>query len=728
MKNKKISKNRKIKEFLLLATVLFFPTILFAESASESSTIMNKMGLLVFQLGVIVFVAKGMSILFEKIKISGIVGELIAGILIGPYLLGGIPFPGFKYGLFGAFPALTPDALLPVSPELYGIATIASVLLLFMLGLETNFSLFLRLSSTGLLVAVMGVITSFFIGAWTSVLLLGHDFMDPVSLFLGIISIATSVGITGRILTEQKKMNSPEGVTILAAAVIDNVLGIIFLTAVVGMSSMMVNGQDAIQWGNIVLVGIKVIGVGILFTLLGLVFSRQISNFLKIFPGIKVPSIMAFGLALLLAGIFEKAGLAMIVGAYVMGLSLSKTDLNYVIHESLKSLYLFAVPIFFVVSGMMVNLRVFTSKTILIFGLVYTIGAIIAKVLGCGIPLFFKKFNALGVLRVGMGMIPRGEVALIIAGIGLSSGILSSDIFGMVIVMTIITAVLAPPIESALFNKDKKGTVVDLLPPMNVTTTFALPSPETVDFVAAKCLELFRNEGFFINQMEIGHRLYDIRKDNIFITMICGTDGIYFETSPNDIHYVKTLMYESFVELNEIINQLKDTTKPESLKSDFMEGKDDKRINLKQVLDPGCIRLNLRGTTKKEIIEELVDILDSQYQIRDKKSVFNEVWEREQSFSTGMKNGLAIPHARTDYIDSITLAVGIHRKGVDFESLDGKPCQVFFLLLSPKNKTVPHIQILAHIASIMSKENTIQKILEYKTPQAVYQFLTESLD
>jgi fructose-specific phosphotransferase system IIA component len=557
-------------------------------------------------------------------------------------------------------------------------------------------------------------------------LLLDLPFLHPETLFLGVISTATSVGITGRILTERRKMDTPEGVTILAAAVIDDVLGIVLLAVILGMIPVLNDSGQTVNWGYVLRLGAEAIGVWLLFTILGLVLSKRISNFLKIFKGINVPAIMAFGLALLLAGIFEKAGLAMIIGAYVMGLSLSKTDLNYVIQESLKSLYLFAVPVFFVVSGMMVDLSVFSSRTIIFLGLIYTLGAILAKILGCGIPLLFRKFNLLGALRVGFGMAPRAEVALIIAGIGLSTGLLSRDVFGMVIFMSMLTTVSTPPILDSLFKKEKMGTTEELLPAESVVTEFSLPTLETVEFVSAKSLQLFRDEGFFINQMEMGHKYYHIRKNDIFITMICKPNGIYFESSPDDTHYVKTLMYESFVELNEIINDLKDITKPESLKNDFMEGKDDKRVDLRRVLDPGCIRLNLRGSSKKEIIEELVDILDSQYQITDKKGVFEAVWEREQSFSTGMKNGLAIPHARTDNVGAITLAVGIHRKGVNFESLDGEPSRVFVLLLSPKHKTVPHIQILAHIAAVMSKEDAVRKILDCKTPQAVYQFLTES--
>lgn len=717
--------SRLLKKAVIIS-VLLLPATLLGEMPGVSNTMMHKMELLVLQLGVIIFAARGMASLFEKLNIPGVVGEITAGIILGPYLLGGLSFPGFPHGLFGTFLALNPEASLPVSPELYGIATIASVLLLFMVGLETNFSHFLRLSATGLIVGITGVLASFFVGAWTGALLLDLPFMDPVCLFLGVISTATSVGITGRILTERRKMDSPEGVTILAAAVIDDVLGIILLTVVLGMSAALIKGQESIRWGQITLVGIKAIGVWLVFTILGLVFSRRISSFLKIFHGVKVPAVMAFGMALLLAGIFEKAGLAMIIGAYVMGLSLSKTDLNYVIQESLKSLYLFAVPVFFVVSGMMVDLRVFGSVSIIILGLIYTAGAILSKMLGCGIPLIFRKFNILGALRVGIGMVPRGEVALIIAGIGLSAGILNTEVFGMVIFMTIVTTILAPPLQNSLFKSDKKGTTEDLFPTESLITEFPLPSIETVEFVSAKSVQLFRDEGFFINQMEMGHKYYHIRKNDIFITMICKPDGIYFETSPDDTHYVKALMYESFVELNEIINELKDITRPESLKNDFMEGKDDKRIDLRRVLDPGCIRLNLKESTKKGIVEELVDILESQYQITDKKTVFDAVWEREQSFSTGMKKGLAIPHARTDRVDSITLAVGIHRKGVDFDSLDGEPSQVFVLLLSPKHKTVPHIQILAHIAAVMSKENAVQRILACKTPQAVYQYFTES--
>ena len=715
-----------MKSLTKILVLLIFPILLFSASGKESYSLMNQMQILVIQLGVILFVARGFSMLFQKIKLPGVMGELIGGIVIGPFLLGGIPLPGFEYGLFGTYLHYFPHAAVPVQPELYGIAVVASILLLFMVGLETNVSLFLRLTGTGLIVGICGVTFSFIIGSLTGAWLLDFPFMHPKILFLGVISTATSVGITGRILTERKKMDSPEGVTILAGAVIDDVLGIILLTAILGISSAYMSEQSAIEWGGVFITVIKAIVVWLVFTVLGLVFAQRISSFLKVFKGLKVPSVMAFGLALILAGIFEKAGLAMIIGAYVMGLSLSRTDLNYVVQESLKSLYLFAVPVFFVVSGMMVDIRVLASKPTLILGLLYTTGAIISKLAGCGIPVLFRGFSPTGALRVGLGMIPRGEVSLIIAGIGLSAGILSADIFGMVIFMTLLTTFIGPVLLNKSLKSQKKSTVKDIMPSETLITEFPLPSPEIVEFVASKSVQLFKEEGFFINQIVLEHKLYQIRKNDIFITMICKSEGLFFETSLNDIRYIKTLMYESFVQIRDIMDGLKAITKPESLKKDFVEGVEDKRIDLKRVLDPGCIRLNLKQNDKKSIIEELVDILDSQYQIYNRKSVFNAVWERELSFSTGMKNGFAIPHARTDQVESITLAVGINRKGVDFQSLDGEPTRVFVLLLSPKSKTVPHIQILSHIAAVMSKENATERILSCKTPHEVYYFFTES--
>jgi Kef-type K+ transport system membrane component KefB len=150
----------------------------------------------------------------------------------------------------------------------------------------------------------------------------------------------------------------------------------------------------------------------------GLVFSKQISAFLKKIGGENHFNVLALGLAFFIAGIFEMQGLSMIIGAYIVGLSLSKTEISFVIQDKTKVFYELFVPVFFVVMGMQVQISKIFEPSVLMFGLAFTVVAILAKVLGCGLPSLFLGFNKIGALRIGVGMIPRGEVALIIAESG----------------------------------------------------------------------------------------------------------------------------------------------------------------------------------------------------------------------------------------------------------------------------------------------------------------------
>ena len=210
-------------------------------------TIVQQISILALQLGVIIFAARLCGDLAKKINMPPVLGELLAGVIVGPCLLGGIPLPfhGMERGLFGYLTSVTvagegvagTATLTNVTFQsyhsmLYAFATIGSVLLLFISGLETDLRMFIRYSLAGTLVGIGGVVFSFAFGAGIGVFMLGLPLMHPCTLFLGILSTATSVGITARILSEQKKIDTPEGVTTLAAAVIDDVLGIICLAGV----------------------------------------------------------------------------------------------------------------------------------------------------------------------------------------------------------------------------------------------------------------------------------------------------------------------------------------------------------------------------------------------------------------------------------------------------------------------------------------------------------------
>ena len=395
----------------------------------------EEMMFLVLQIGVIIFAAKLGGMLASLVRLPSILGELAAGIVIGPWALGGIGFGSglFAQGLFhGAalrdIASSTGVAFDAASPALYGIATLASVILLFLSGLETNLKMFLKYSFVGSMVGMGGVIVSFVFGDLCAVYLLPEFFEHfaylkglPLAeamtreapLYMGIMSTATSVGITARILSERKKMDSEEGTTIMAGAVIDDVLGLIVLA--IGNGIIAANarggaaGADGMDWGEIGLVAAKAFGVWLGATAIGVFAARKISDFLKkAFRSPVVIATMAFGLSLVLAGFFEFMGLAMIIGAYVMGLALSRTDLKHMIQETLSPVYTFLVPVFFCVMGMMVDISSLCSKPVLVFGAVYTAFAVAAKVVGCMLPATCCGFNLLGGLRIGAGMVPRG--------------------------------------------------------------------------------------------------------------------------------------------------------------------------------------------------------------------------------------------------------------------------------------------------------------------------------
>jgi fructose-specific phosphotransferase system IIA component len=663
---------------------------------------------LVLQLGIIIFAVRLGGRLVKLVGIPPVLGELLAGVFTGPYALGGIAFPGFPQGLFPLG-----EGALAVSSELYAFATVASIILLFASGLETDLGLFLRYSVVGGVIGIGGVIFAFTLGDLAGVFLLENaSFMDPRCLFLGILSTATSVGITARILSDHKRMDSPEGVTILAAAVFDDVLGIIALAVVLGIIALITGGGGSLNAATILGIAGKALGIWLGCTALGLIFSRKIAGFLKLFKSTFDFSVLALGIALLLAGLFEKQGLAMIIGAYVTGLSLSKTDIAQVIQERIRGLYEFFVPVFFAVMGMMVNIREIISPPVLIFGGVYTLAAIAAKVVGCGGPALFLGFNFRGALRIGTGMIPRGEVALIIAGIGLSSGILDPQLFGVIILMTLVTTIAAPPLLSASLNIQGAGTRKPVKDDGSALAQWDFCSGEIADLVVDNVLKDLRAEGFYVQMMNIDEGLSQARKDDISLSITESERVVTIETAAIDMPFVKTAVYEVILRLNETIGKLKESSDPRAMKEALADTAGRTSEDILSLVHAEDISLRLRGNTKEEILLEMADILADNGKLEDRSLVLEDLFQRETTMSTGMQHGVALPHAKSDGVRDICVAVGIKRNGVDFDSMDGEPSRIFIMVLSPRKTSGPHVQFLAAVSAVLNDDEIRQKVLE----------------
>jgi len=431
----------------------------------RSHNLLHAITMLMLQIAVILLVAKVGGELFERfLGQPGVLGELIGGVIISPYALGGmisIPGVGALFETVRLSDILAASPIQPdfaVTPELWAIAQMAAIVLLFMAGLETDLKQFLRYAGPATAVAMGGVITPFFLGAlatWWFVP--GIESMwDPTALFMGAVMVATSVGITARVLSDINRLDTSEGVTILAGAVIDDVLGILVLAIVNAIAVVELMG-GTLDVETIIGIAVKAVLFWLGLTGIGILASRQVERFLVWFKTKGATFGLGLALAFACAATAELFGLAMIIGAYSIGLAMSNTKVSYFLEESLASVYNFVVPIFFVVMGMMVDFRQMLPL-LWPYGVVISFFAVISKVLGCGIPALFVGFNMRGATRVGLGMLPRGEVALIIAGVGIANGVIQTDMFGVAILLTLVTTLMAPPALVPAFQIGGPGT------------------------------------------------------------------------------------------------------------------------------------------------------------------------------------------------------------------------------------------------------------------------------
>lgn len=416
--------------------------------------ITHEITLLVLQLAFIILIARISGEIFERyFKQPAVLGELVAGMLFSPYLFGaGLWFPGIGH-IFPPFAAESLEARsnIPVSFPLYSIGQIASILLLFMAGLETNLASFLRFAGKAGVVGAAGIVIPFVLGAFTTVWFgFADSFFAGPALFMGAIMAATSVGITARVLSDIKKLDTPEGITILGAAVVDDVLGILVLAIVVNLVE-----SGSIELSVIALTALKAFGIWIGLSAFFILTAPWLTRLWSWFrtPGSSL--VLTLFACLLASAICEAVGLALIIGAYVVGLAFSNTPISERLVEEMRGIYHTLVPVFFVVLGMLVNFDV--MKEAIVFGLVISLLAVLGKLVGCGLAGLGCGFNFIGSYRVGIGMIPRGEVALIVAGYGLTRGVVNQDMFGVAIMMTMITTFLAPVFLVPAFKMQGKG-------------------------------------------------------------------------------------------------------------------------------------------------------------------------------------------------------------------------------------------------------------------------------
>ena len=694
-----------------------------------------QVAVLAIQLGVILVAARLFGMLASKLRIPAVMGELLAGIVLGPFCLGSVSLgiPHFEDGLF---PRVYGQSV-PVDGKLYSIAALGSILLLFVSGLETDVRTFFKYSVVGTAVGVGGVICSFFCGTAVGCLL-GWGFMDPRTLFLGILCTATSVGISARILSEHRAMSSPEGVTIMAAAVIDDVLGIICLAVVVGVANVGLHG-GSMAWSAIAWITIKSFGIWLGVTAVGLLLSRRIAGFLKLFKSSRVFAVIAFGLSLILAGIFEQTGLAMIVGAFVMGLSLSGTDVVFKIRDKLDPVYNFFVPIFFVVMGMLVDISVLKNPWVLKIGLVFSGMAILGKVVGCFLPAWLMNFNWVGSLRIGVGMVPRCEVVLIIAGIAATSmmknpagevvPIFDSRLFGIAIIMPLVTALLAPPLLNMALAIKRKGIRREMPDVTETATSFPFPNEVITASVFNNVVELFTRDGFMHSLYSKGINFVQFRRENVEFSLQIDGNTLAFTSNAADVPLIKTAVYEAIAELHRSLTELRQLATPENIRNELFIKTEAKPMHsetalLAKVVSADNIVVGLQAADKEGVVRELLEAVDRKSRLADMELCCRDVLEREREISTYYGNGIAMPHARTAGTDRFVIAIGIKPEGIQYDEDADSRARIFIVSLCPRNESGPYLRLIAQLSKLLSDESRRQALIAAKTAPEVKKIIT----
>jgi Kef-type K+ transport system membrane component KefB len=503
--------------------------------------------LLAFQVAVVIIAAKGLGRIFERrLSQPAVIGEVLAGVIISPFALGGISINALSLALpvVGTvnLPALGP--LFQLTPEgtfaqgmLRPLTLLGAVVLMFDAGLETDLKRFISFAPAGLFAGLGGAVLSFALGtgisAWTG---FASSYTDPRALVLGTVAVATSVGLTVRVLSDLKKLNTPEGATVLSAAVIDDVIGLVFLSLMLGVVA---SAGGSVPWGTAVLVMGRAAAVFLGLLAIGLLFRRRLSRFLRKLGSIEAAGASALAIGLLAAGLAEASGLALVVGAYVMGLSLSATDVIHVLRKALEPVRELLVPILFCVTGMMADMKgVFP---VLAFGAAYTIATAAGKVVGCALPVIPFGFTPRGALRIGVAMLPRQEVGLIVAGIALHRGLINNSDMGAVIVMVLATAISTPPILVKLFRHGGSGYRGSRGTEQSPQSEIRLPiqSPELAMLLADLAAEGFRRSGYFVYELPVPTRSWDIRREQTVIEMSVEDSGILVSASEKGLADVR---------------------------------------------------------------------------------------------------------------------------------------------------------------------------------------------
>ena len=383
--------------------------------------------------------------------------------------------------------------------------------------------------------------------------------------------------------------------------------------------------------------------------------------------------------------------------------------------------------------GMLVNFKEMAPPHVLLFGLIYLVIAVASKIIGCGLAAGMFGFNFRGSMIVGIGMVPRGEVALIVAGIGLSTGIIPHDVFSVAVMMTFLTTLITPPILARLVASDKPVFMSNKrIKDERVEIHYKMPNPETANLVLRKTLGTFESNGFYVHRMMMDEIVYQIRRNGTFIVLEYDLRHMTFRCKEQEASFIHTLFYEVIADLEYTMKRLQTLADKEQIGKSIFSSRSRKEtsdIDIFELIPPSAVEMNLKGNTKEEILKELVGLLvrSGQLAYEAREEILKSLLDREATMSTGMQDGIAIPHVKTNAVKGIITAFGAKKEGVEFKSLDKKPSNIFIITIVPKSSPQPYLQYMAEISKSLISEKRREAILSCKTSRELCDLLISNV-
>lgn len=391
----------------------------------------------IISLGILLFAAKLMAELFHRIKLPIVLGELLAGIIVGPFALGGL-------FLFEEEPLVSLDE------TVRHVGEIAAIVILFTAGLHITPREFLKGGAAAFTVGSIGVIVPFFVGYYVFTAF-GVEALQATLIATAL--TATSIAISIQVLTELGRMHTSEARLILGAAIVDDILAIAVLSVV---TTMVQTGNLTPNIIDITLLILKILGIFAALLMATIFMIPRVLHVERLWKskgsveGITTASFFAA------AGIAAAVGLSPIVGAFAVGMAVASTRVIKQMEDYVSKLEIIFAPLFFAIIGAQVDLRGVNINVLYLAGIIVAV-AIATKLAGCGLPAMIFLKNKSKAMRVGIGMISRGEVGLIVAGVGVSSGVLTNDIYTTVIIMVALTTIITPVWLKVAYRKEPIG-------------------------------------------------------------------------------------------------------------------------------------------------------------------------------------------------------------------------------------------------------------------------------